>query len=81
MINRHLKRSSTSLLIRKTQLRTTMMEKKMTTCSNIPAWDISWTEEPGGQQSMGSQRVRHDLVTDNNKYTIRQMVIWGNISS
>ena len=28
--------------------------------SSILAWKISWTEEPGGLQSMGSQRVRHD---------------------
>ena len=27
------------------------------------AWEISWTEEPGGLQAMGSQRVRHDLAT------------------
>ena len=30
--------------------------------SSIPAWEIPWTEEPGGLQSMGSQRVRHDLA-------------------
>ena len=35
------------------------MEKGMVTPSTIPAWRISWTEEPG-LQSMGSQRVRHD---------------------
>ena len=29
----------------------------MTTCSSILAWKIPWTEEPGGLQSMGSQRV------------------------
>ena len=28
--------------------------------SSILAWKISWTEEPGGLQPMGSQRVRHD---------------------
>ena len=33
------------------------------THSSILAWEIPWTEEPGGQHSMGSQRVRHDLVT------------------
>ena len=33
------------------------------TCSNILAWEIPWTEEPGGVQSTGSQRVRHDLAT------------------
>ena len=33
------------------------------THSSIPAWETPWTEEPGGWQSMGSQRVRHDLAT------------------
>ena len=36
------------------------LEKEMVTHSNIPAWRIPWTEEPGGMQSMGSHRVRHD---------------------
>ena len=36
------------------------LKKGMATHSSIPAWRISWTEEPGGLQSMGSQRVRHD---------------------
>ena len=31
--------------------------------SSILAWEIPWTEEPGGLQSMGLQRVRHKLVT------------------
>ena len=31
------------------------LEKKMATHSSIPAWEIPWTEEPGGLQSMGSQ--------------------------
>ena len=35
----------------------------MSTNSRILAWEIPWTEEPGGLQSMGSQRVRHDLAT------------------
>ena len=35
----------------------------MATHSSIPAWKISWTEEPGGLQSMGSQRVGHDSAT------------------
>ena len=34
--------------------------------SSILAWEISWTEEPGGLQSMRSQRVRHDLATEAN---------------
>ena len=36
------------------------LEKEMATHPSILAWKISWTEEPGGLQSMGSQRVRHD---------------------
>ena len=36
------------------------LEKEMATHSSIPAWEIPWTKEPGGLQSMGSQRVRHD---------------------
>ena len=35
-------------------------EKEMATHSSILAWRISWVEEPGGLQSMGSQRVGHD---------------------
>ena len=35
----------------------------METHSSILAWRIPWTEEPGGLQSMGSQRVRHNWVT------------------
>ena len=35
----------------------------MATHSSILAWRIPWTEEPGGLQSMGSHRVRHDWVT------------------
>ena len=33
------------------------MEEEMATHSSIPAWKIPWAEEPGGLQSMGSQRV------------------------
>ena len=36
------------------------LEKEVATHSSILAWRISWTEEPGGLQSMGSQRVGHD---------------------
>ena len=39
----------------------------MATHSSILAWKIPWTEEPGGQQSMGSQRVGHDLATNTRK--------------
>ena len=40
------------------------LEKDMATHSSILAWKIPWTEEPGRLQSMGSQRVRHNLVTE-----------------
>ena len=40
------------------------LEEEMTTHSSILAWRIPWTEEPGGLQSMGSQRVRYDYVTN-----------------
>ena len=36
------------------------LEKGMANHSNILAWKIPWMQEPGGLQSMGSQRVRHD---------------------
>ena len=39
------------------------LEKEMATHSSTLAWEVPWMEEPGGLQSMGSQRVRHDWVT------------------
>ena len=36
------------------------LEKEMATHSSTHAWKIPWMEKPGGLQSMGSQRVRHD---------------------
>ena len=38
------------------------LEKGMATHSSILAWEIPWTEEPGGLQSMGSQRVGNNLA-------------------
>ena len=40
------------------------LEKEMATYSRILAWEIPWTEEPGGLQSMGSQQVGHDFATE-----------------
>ena len=48
------------------------LEKKMATHSSILAWRIPWTEEPGGLQSMGLQRVGHNWARThsfNNSYT------------
>ena len=39
------------------------LEEDMATHSSILAWRMPWTEEPGGLQSVGLQRVRHDWVT------------------
>ena len=50
--------------MRETQVRSLSqedpLEKETVTYSCILAWEIPWTEETGGPQSMGSQRVRHD---------------------
>ena len=43
------------------------LEEEMATHSNILAWRIPWTEEPGRLQPMGSQRVRQDWVTNTHK--------------
>ena len=40
------------------------LKKEMATHSSLLAWEIPWTEEPVGLQSMGSQRVRHDCATE-----------------
>ena len=52
--------------------------------SSILAWRISWAEEPGGLQFMGSQRVRHNLATKNNANMLHkeqepdsQLSAWG----
>ena len=39
------------------------LKEGMATHSSILAWRIPWTEEPGGLQSIGLQRARHDLAT------------------
>ena len=39
------------------------LEKEMATYSSILAQKIPWTEEPGGLDSMGSKKIRHDLGT------------------
>ena len=40
------------------------LEKEMATHSSILAYKIPWTGDPGGPQSIGSQRVRHDRTTE-----------------
>ena len=45
------------------------VEKAMAPHSSTPAWKIPWTEKPGGLQSMGSLRVRHNRVTSLSFFT------------
>ena len=47
----------------------------MATHCSILAWKIAWTEEPGGLQSMGLQRVGHDWVTHTLRYKSAMFVI------
>ena len=48
------------------------LEKGMATHSSILTWEISWTEEPSGLQSMGSQSAGHDLGLNNNSSFIQE---------
>ena len=52
-----------------------LLEKEMTTHSSIFAWRIPWTGEPGGLQSMGSQRVGHYGMT-NTQYLLILKIEW-----
>ena len=51
------------------------LEKEMATHSSILAWEILQTEEPSGLQSMGLQRVEHDLATKPPSTTISDPVL------
>ena len=57
-------KAKSSLAMQETQVQSLgqedSLEEAMATHSSILAWRIPWTEEPGGLQSMGSQRVGHD---------------------
>ena len=63
------------------------LEKEIATHSSILAWEIPWTEEPGGLQSLGSQRVRHDPATKQqqrlllpgrwNRSSVSSVYMWG----
>ena len=58
------------------------LEKEMATHSSILAWRIPWTEEPGGLQSMGSQRVGHDWATSPSPEILWvKPLIWGGFFS
>ena len=57
-------KAKSSLAMQETQVQSLgqedSLEEAMATHSSILAWRIPWTEEPGGLQSMGSQKVGHD---------------------
>ena len=48
------------------------LEKEMATHSSILAWEIPWTEEPGGLQSRDWKRVGHDLATKQQPCQLRR---------
>ena len=57
------------------------LEEEMASYSSILAWRITWAEEPGGLQSMGPQRVRHDWATEHTQtivlvYEILRVWAW-----
>ena len=54
------------------------LEKEMATCSSILAWEIPWTEEPGGLQSLGLQRVGHDWA---HTHTLLSVVSFADLFS
>ena len=54
------------------------LEEETATHSSILAWKIPWTEEPGGLQSMGWQRVRHDWVNEHTQQTLSSLVAVNN---
>ena len=47
------------------------LEEEMATCSSILAGKIPWTKEPGGLQSVGSQIVRHNRMTEQQQKVLR----------
>ena len=55
------------------------LEKEMATHSSILAWRISWSEEPGGLQYMGSQRVRCSWVTGHSTVQGTQADVWQHL--
>ena len=54
------------------------MEEDMATHSSILAWRIPWAEEPGGLQSTGSQKVRHDWSNLASKQVVPEPVYGEN---
>ena len=51
------------------------MEKEIATHSSILAWEVPWTDKPRGLQSVGLQRVRHDLATEQGHHQTRSETV------
>ena len=57
------------------------LEEEMANHSSVLAWKIPWTEEPGGLQSMGLQRVGHNLATEQQQQQAKlggKITVFGN---
>ena len=52
------------------------LQKRMATHSCILAWRIPWTEEPGGLQSKGSQRVRHNWMNNTSTFIFQLQILF-----
>ena len=55
------------------------LEEEMTTHSSTLAWETPWTEDPGGLQPMGSQRVRHDWAMESYHACVCVLAPWHSI--
>ena len=53
-----------------TQVQDDLLKKEMATHPSILAWKIPWTEEPGGLQSMGLQRIGYDNTLHTGLHTV-----------
>ena len=58
-----------------------LLEEKMATHSNILTWRIPWKEEPVGLESMGSQRVRPDLATEQQEIQSRTPILFNSLKA
>ena len=57
------------------------LEKEMETSSSILAWEIPWTEEPGGLQSMGSQSQTQQQLDSSGSSPCPQAVAWQELQA
>ena len=53
-----------------------LLKKKMATHSSVLAWEVLWTEKPGGYSLLGCKRVRQDLETKQQQQEVMHTVTW-----